>query len=212
MPFATVEVLDYLRCQELVPNRPAYHLKFRHTQIQVQRRTRLSAQKPPPLRPVKCGHEISHLTDFRAGLTRVNGVPAKEAERSRHSRRSCSSCSTRVLVKPFLESGRPGETTPAGICPVTPPHVHDTHPGLQAFPFSVGSFTWGCAYPDASRKRGASASGIRCDLFGQRDAFFLVLASGVGIPFLSISVAFAIRVSRVSSLLASLIQRQYSLR
>lgn len=78
--------------------------------------------------------------------------------------------------------------------------------------FSVGSFTWGCAYPEASRKRGASASGIRCDLFGQRDAFFLVLASGVGIPFLSISVAFAIRVSRVSSLLASLIQRQYSLR
>ena len=64
----------------------------------------------------------------------------------------------------------------------------------------------------ASRKGGASAFRIRCDVFGQRDAFSLVFASGVGIPFLIISVAFAIRVRRVSSLLASLIQRQYSLR
>jgi hypothetical protein len=54
--------------------------------------------------------------------------------------------------------------------------------------------------------------GFGAIFFGQRDAFFFVLASGVGILFLSISVAFAIRVRRVSSPLASLIQRQYSLR
>ena len=118
-----------------------------------------------------------------------------------------------LYVEPFLESGRPGQDYARR-------HLSSNATSRPRYtPRTAGVSVFGRVVYLGLRLSGSKPEeGSQClrdsvrSFFGQRDAFFFVLASGVGIPFSSISVAFAIRVRRVSSLLASLIQRQYSLR